>query len=112
MNSNGDLKQEVRRLLRTRKENARTGKELARILGMKDDRMIREIILELIEEGMPIASSVKPPYYGYFIADTPEEVEEYTRVLQSRLKGDAYRCKGFRLASRKILQPHQMALIW
>jgi len=104
------LKREVRTLLRYGKEKARTGSELAKALGFKDDRLVRLAIKDLIDEGLPVASSVKPPH-GYFIASSYQEAQEYMRVLHSRLVGNAYRLKGFKQASRDILQPHQMALI-
>ena len=110
MNTNGELKQEVRLLLRYGRENARTGKTLALLLGHRDDRPVRLAIRGLIAEGLPVAALVKPPY-GYYIASTPDEVKEYIQDLHSRLVGDAYRRRDFKLASREILQPHQMALI-
>ena len=110
MNTNNELKQEVRYLLRYGKQNARTGSELATVLGFKDDRLVRLAIKDLIDEGLPVASSVKPPH-GYFIASSYQEAQEYMRVLHSRLAGNAYRLKEFKHASREILQPYQMALI-
>ena len=107
---NSELKQEVRYLLRYGKEKARTGKELAKILGFNNDRLIRLVIRDLIAEGLPVASSVTPPL-GFFIASSLDEARDYMRVLKGRLVQDAYRRRDFKLASRKILQPHQMALI-
>ena len=110
MNTNGELKQEVRQLLRTGKEKARTGKTLAFLLGYRDDRMIRETIRELIADGLPVISSVRPPW-GYYISDDPEEITEHLGELRHRALEVLGRYKDLKLASRKILQPHQMALI-
>lgn len=107
---NTELKQEVRFLLRTGKENARTGKDMAKVLGFKDDRLVRLTIRELIADGVPIISSVHPPY-GYYIADNPEEITEHLGELRHRALEVLGRYRDLKLASREILQPHQMALI-
>ena len=107
MNTNGELKQEVRNLLRYGKEHARTGSQMATVLGFKDDRPVRLAIRDLIAEGLPVAASGK----GYFIASSLDEATEYMKNLKGRLVKDAYRRRDFKLASRDILQPHQMALI-
>ena len=110
MNSDSLLKAQVRGLLCHGKEHARKGDDFARLLGFKNDRLVRLAIRELIADGLPIASSVTPPL-GYFIAGSVEEATEYMRVLKSRLVNDAYRRRDFKLASREILHPHQLALI-
>jgi len=79
MSTNRELKQEVRHLLRYGKQKSRTGKELASILGFSNDRLVRLAIRDLIAEGLLVISSVHPPY-GYYIADNPEEIIEYTNV--------------------------------
>ena len=107
MNNNGTLKSDVLSLLRYGKENARTGQSLARTLGFRDDRLVRLIIRALIADRVPIAASS----HGYYIATSPEEATEYMKVLQSRLVNDAYRRRDFKLASRVILDPHQMTLL-
>ena len=104
--TNGTLKADVKSLLRYGKENARTGKEMARVLGFRDDRMVRLVIRELIADGMPMASSG----VGYFIATTPDEATEYMQNLKSRLVEDANRRKDFMIAARAILQPGQIPL--
>ena len=105
-----DLKTQVRRLLRHGKENARKGKDFARLLGFKDDRPVRLALRELIEDGVPIASSVRPPL-GYFIASSTEEATDYKKVLKSRLVNDAYRLRDFNMAVREVLEPNQLALL-
>jgi len=108
--TNGTLKADVRSLLRYGKENARKGKDFARLLGFKDDRLVRLVIRELIEEGLPVASSVTPPL-GYFIASSLDEARDYMKVLKSRLVQDAYRRRDFKIAAREILQPCQLELL-
>lgn len=108
--TNGTLKAQIHRLLGYGKENAITGKRLAKILGFRQDRIIRQAIRELIADRVPVASSVNPPY-GYYIVNNPDEAKEYMRVLRSRLISDAYRRRDFKRASRTILNPHQMILI-
>jgi len=110
MKFNGNLKVEVKSLLGRGKANAITGKGLAKILGYPNDRLIRLAIRGMIADGVPIASSVNPPF-GYYIARTPEEVNEYLRVLRSRLIQDAYRRRDFKMAAREILDPYQMILV-
>ncbi len=100
----------VRELLGIGKAKARTGKELASVLGLRDDRFVRLAIRELIADKVPIASSVSPPM-GYFIVNSPEEAEEYMQNLKSRLVENAYRRRDFKLAARAILQPCQLPLL-
>ena len=69
-------------LLQKGKENAITGKSLAGLLGMRDTRIIRQTILELIAGGFPICSSPHEPY-GYYFAGSKDEVDEALRVLRS-----------------------------
>lgn len=104
------LKTDVRRLLQYGKEKARTGDSLARLLGYKGDREVRMAIRELIADGLPVASSVTPPYYGFYIANTIDEANDYLRVMRKRLVKDAYRRRDFKLAARNILQPGQLGL--
>lgn len=110
MNTNSELKQEVRLLLRTGKEKARKGQEIAKVLGFSNDRCVRLTIRELIADGLPVISSVHLPY-GYYIADNPEEITEHLGELRHRALEVLGRYKDLKLASREILQPHQMALI-
>jgi len=107
MNNNGTLKSDVLSLLRHGKENARTGKSLARTLGFSEDREVRIAIRELIADRVPVAASS----HGYYIATSSDEAIQYMKVLRSRLVNDAYRRRDFKLASRVILDPHQMTLL-
>src|SRR4030042_4005918 len=92
------------------KTRAITGKELAQILGEPNDRMIRKEIRELIADGHPIASSTEKPC-GYFMAETPEEVDQYLKQLKSRLVKDAYRRRDFKKAAAKALSKEKQQAI-
>ena len=109
MGIDGTLKAEVRSHLWHGKENARKGQDIAELLGLKNDRLVRRTIRELIAEGVPIASSVTPPL-GYFIASSVDEAADYMKVLKSRLVQDAYRRRDFKIAAREVLQPCQLGL--
>lgn len=110
MKTDGTLKANVRSLLWYGKEKARTGKDLAKILGFKDDRQIRLAIREIIAAGVPIISSVHSPY-GYYIADNPEEIIEHLGELRHRALEVLGRYKDLKLAAREILQPCQLELL-
>ena len=65
--------------------NPITGKEIADVLEVRGTREIRQKILELTNDGVPIASSAgKPP--GYFICETVAEMDEYSSFLKSYMK--------------------------
>lgn len=104
-----DLKSAVLRQLKHGKVDAITGKVLAGRLGERDTRQARQAIRELISDGIPIVGSVTAPY-GYYIAETPLECETYLAELKSYLVEHAYRRRDFKVASRAILQPGQIAL--
>ncbi|MBA7598375.1 hypothetical protein ES703_05390 [subsurface metagenome] len=108
--TNGTLKADVRSLLWYGKEKARTGKELAKMLGFKDDRQIRLAIRGIIADGLPVISSVHPPY-GYYIADSPDEVMEHLGELRHRALEVLGRYKDLKIAAREILQPCQLGLL-
>lgn len=105
-----ELKQEVKLLLNTGKGYATTGEALALTLNYKNDRFIRLAIRELIADGIPVISSVNPPY-GYYIANSPDDITEHLGDLRHRALEILRRYRDLKLASRNILQPHQMALI-
>lgn len=109
-NATAELKQEVQFLLKYGKEHATTGQVLALTLNYNNDRLVRQAIRDLIADGIPIISSVNPPY-GYYIANSPEDITEHLGELRHRALEILGRYKDLKLASRDILQPHQMALI-
>jgi hypothetical protein len=83
--SDFDLKAAVLSILSRHvgKERAIHGRELAQMLGLKDDRVIREIRWELMQDGHPILASSSA---GFWYAESRAEVEECRRELRSRLK--------------------------
>lgn len=86
------------------RDRAITGRELASIVGHKDDRQVRLIIRELITDGLPIASSTEAPA-GYFIVATRQEAEQYAASIRNRLIEDAIRRRDFRRAADCYLVP-------
>lgn len=70
-----DLKTDILRCLRHGHANAIRKDTLRKIIGSRDDRYLRQTIIELIKEGTPIVTAKTKPF-GYFIADTPEEIKE------------------------------------
>jgi len=92
------------------KARAITGKELAQLMGEIDDRRIRKETRGLIAQGHPIASSTEKPY-GYFMAETPQEVEQYLKQLKGRLVEDAYRRRDFKKAAKALDKEKQLALL-
>ena len=101
-----DNQQVVLRILLSHQGRSKAikGMEMARLLGFRDDRSIRQVIRELIAEGYPIASSVQKPF-GYFIVATRQEAEYYAQSIRSRLIEDAIRRRDFRRAADQYLTP-------
>jgi hypothetical protein len=98
----GELKQIL--LRHEGRDQAITGKQLAELLGYKDDRVIRETIAELIDEGLPVAASCSGTM-GYFVVNSRIEANDYAQSLKSRLIADAVRRRNFRRASDQWLTP-------
>ena len=104
------IKESLKDILCYGKQNAVKGSKLAEIMGVRDDRMIRRAIRELIEEGVPVASSVHEPM-GFYLANTEEEVGEYTSNLKARIHENQTRLNDFMVAVRSITRPGQLRLI-
>lgn len=70
-------------LLTQGKENARTGRELASVLGVD----VRTITAQIAEErlaGQPICAATRGESKGYYLAASPEELQEYCNSLYHR----------------------------
>ena len=109
-----DIKTELRATLQRHegRDRAITGKELAKMLGHRDDREIRQVIRALIKDGLPVASTTRPPA-GYFLVTSYEEAREYANSIKGRLIEDALRRRDFRRAADCHLKPAaQGRLIW
>lgn len=70
-------------MLDTGEQNARTAKELARIIGT-DRRSISLLVESERRAGKPICASCDSKTPGYYIPATREEMERYCRRLQHR----------------------------
>ena len=69
--------------LLTGKENARTGKDLARALGC-DPREISAGVERERRQGKPIIASCDPEAPGYYLAGTAAELRQYCGRLRHR----------------------------
>ena len=108
--NNDDLKDQLKSILREGEAQAITGRELAAIFNLKDDRRIRLIILELIKEGLPVAANTDGPA-GYFIAATRQEAKRYADSIRSRRIKDALRRRAFRRAADQYLTPAEQGVL-
>jgi len=103
---NGNLKSHLKSILERHEGKARAipGRELASMVGHRDDRSVRMAIRELISDGLPVASSTESPP-GYFIVANRQEAEQYALSIRSRLIEDAIRRRDFRRAADQHLTP-------
>ena len=101
-----NLKSQLKRILERHEGRSRaiTGRELAQLLEHQDDRRIRQVIRELIAEGVPIASSTETPA-GYFLVNNRQEAERYAEGEKSRLIEIALRRRDFRRGAALHLAP-------
>lgn len=88
-----DLKRELRHILERHvgRNHPIDKARLARTVG-QNERQVRLVILDLIEDGMPIVSTSDQPA-GYFLATNHKEAEEYTLSLQTRIEHLSHRRK-------------------
>lgn len=79
-----ELKTELRHILERHigRDSAITGESLARMVGQRN-RQVRQVLEDLIDDGLPVLSTSEPPA-GYFIAESLSEAREYTESLRSR----------------------------
>jgi len=75
----------------TGRENARTGKELARNAGI-NPRDVTILIERARRAGTPIVASCDAEQPGYYIAETAAEVESYCSSLHRRA-GEIYKTR-------------------
>lgn len=91
-------KKKVRNALRRGKRSAKTADTLQMETGIKKSRTqepLREIIRELIAEGLPVGSLSA---CGYWIIADKSELKEVINSLKSRTRGINSRIKEIRLA--------------
>lgn len=107
---NNELKEQVRHELHTGRSKAIPGRILAHRLGFKTDRQIRQAILELIKDGVPIIGRSTRPY-GYYIADNIAEIQEQREVLKGYIVELAKHRRDLKLAIRTLQHEKQLNLI-
>jgi len=76
-----DLKADILYNLKYGQEHAIRKVDLARRCGVHE-RGLRLTIRDLIDEGQPICGSPHPPY-GYYLANSPEEIKAELDLLRS-----------------------------
>lgn len=84
-NANEKSAQPLSRLLPLGKENATPGRDLVKILGLKDLRTLSKIVEHERRAGMSICASVTGER-GYYLARDAEELEEYIKSLDRRIR--------------------------
>ena len=73
------------KILPSGKENAIPGWRLVEILGLKDLRDLTQLVERERRDGSPICASTGAEK-GYYLADGPEELEDYLKSLNRRVK--------------------------
>lgn len=68
------------------KENAVTGREIRRILALKDARDVTARVEAERRGGVPICATCDSERPGYYLPRTPEELSAYNRSLRQRIK--------------------------
>ena len=93
--------------LLTGKENARTGKDLARALNC-DIRDISAGVERERRQGQPIIASCDPEQPGYYLAETAEELQQYCNRLHHRA-GEIHKTRSALLKAANDLPAGQEA---
>ena len=70
-------------ILATGQANARSARELADFLGV-EVRTVTKAIEEERRNGAPICAITSGKNAGYYLAETPEELESYCKALYKR----------------------------
>ena len=102
-----DLKEALLHYLKYGEENA-TKKTVLADLCQVNERSMRLGIRELIDDGYPICGSPHPPY-GYYIANSREEVTAELKLLRNGYGMELLRrYASLKRAGRSLLQPGQL----
>lgn len=67
------------------KPNALPGRELVKLLKLKDLRELTQLVERERADGAPICASTDSAAPGYYLADDPAELEQYIHSLDRRL---------------------------
>ena len=88
--------------------HAISSEQLAQATGLHS-RKVRALISELIVDGMVIGASVDGVKGGYYIVETPEELEQTRAILRARaaeiFERDRALCRAWNANSGQELQP-------
>ena len=98
-----DLKELIKKIILNHRGRyqAIKGEAIARMLGLSDDRQVREII-KVLEKELPIASATEKPY-GYYIAEDYIEAKDYEQSLKNRAIAILCRRRDFKRAAGERL---------
>lgn len=75
----------VSRHLLSGKQNAISGQDLVTILNLKDLRELTQLIERERRDGLPICAATDQNCPGYYLADGPDELEQYIGSLSRRI---------------------------
>lgn len=104
------LKTQVFHQLSIGRHTAIPGRILAQRLGYKTDRTIRQAILELIKDGVPIIGCSTPPY-GYYISSSVTEIKTQMEVLKGYIVELAKHRRDLKLCIRTVQHEKQLTMI-
>lgn len=68
------------------RENAITGHEIMQMLALKDGREVSALVERERQRGFPICATCNSERPGYYLPETPEELQAYNRSLRRRIK--------------------------
>ena len=74
------------RVLPHGKGHAIPGRELVKLLKLKDLRDLTQLVEQERRDGFPICASTDSAAPGYYLAAGPEELEDYLKSLNRRVK--------------------------
>lgn len=80
-------------------QNAIRREDLQKRIGI-DERKMREVIESLRREGHLILVNASKPF-GYFLAETQEEVDQYVAYMRSRIIDEYHVYRSVRNAAKK-----------
>lgn len=91
----------IHEILSTGKENAQTGKDIARLLNV-DIRTVTEQIERERRQGQPICATTQGDHPGYYLSDDFYEIEHYCESLRRRANKIFKTRAALRLTAERI----------